>query len=295
MNVPPLSYPTYTVDGVPMDSTGWYLTPATRRRPLPAVKAVSVEVPGRAGQLPVLGLDVEATTVPLGLFVTCNRPDGTEGDLEALEHNLAALYSVFGVRHRLLDVRHMPAPGIELQASATVLAAVDPDVDIANRFARMQVVLTVPGTYWRDVSAVTWSGKLPGAGQVVTPLAGSTAPIADALVRFTGPATNPKITDAASGVTVAYTGALTGGQRLLVDCENLRAARVSTDTWDLAGGTDVTGSMDSSGPGSANRWLHLTPAMAGHDPYSRSITVTTTASGTSGASAVEIRARRAHL
>jgi len=35
--------------------------------------------------------------------------------------------------------------------------------------------------------------------------------------------------------------------------------------------------------------------MAGHDPYSRAVTVTTTASGTSDASAVEIRARRAHL
>ncbi|MGI5161384.1 hypothetical protein [Microbispora sp. CA-102843] len=295
MNVPPLTYPTYTVDGVPMDSTGWYLTPTTRRRPLPAAKAVAVEVPGRAGQLPVLGLDVEATTITLGLFVTCCRPDGTEGDLEALEHNLAALYSVFGVRHRLLDVRHMPAPGIELQASATVLAAADPDVDIPNRYARMQVVLTIPGTYWRDVSALTWAGKLPAAAQTVTPLAGSTAPIVDALVRITGPATNPKITDVATGVTLAYAGAITGGQRVLVDCENMRAARVSTNTWDLAGGTDVTGSVDSTGPGSASRWLHLTPAMAGHDPFSRAITVTTTATGTSGASAVEIRARRAHL
>lgn len=293
--VPLPTYPTYTVDGVPMDSTGWYLTPGTRRRPLPAAKAVSVEVPGRPGQLPILNLDVEATTVALALFVTCRRPDGTEGDLEELERNLQALYGVFGVRNRMLDVRHMPAPGVELQADATVLAAADPDVDIANRYARMQVVLTVPGTYWRDVTARTWSGQLPGEGQAVTPLAGSTAPIVDAVVRFTGPATNPMITDVASGVTLGYTGAITSGQRLLLDCENMRAARVTSDTWDLASGTDVTGSVDSTGPGSASRWLHLTPAMAGRDPYSRSVVVTTTATGTSEASRVEIRARRAHL
>lgn len=287
-------YPTYTVDGVAMDSHGWYLTPATRHRPLPGAKAVKIEVPGRAGELPVVGLDPDTTTLPLGLRVTALRPDGSEGDLYELEQNLEALSGIFGVRHRLLDVRHIPAPGMERQADATVLAAADPEVDVATRTARLTVVLTIPGVYWRDPREVTWAGLLPGAGQAVTELAGGTAPIVDSVLRFTGPATTPAMTDLVSGCTVVHAGALAAGQRLLVDCARMRASRVTTDTWDLDAGTDVTGTVDAMGPGSSSRWLHLTPGMAGIDPYSRSIRVTTTATGTTSASLAEIRARRAY-
>ncbi|MBP2704392.1 hypothetical protein JOL79_11265 [Microbispora sp. RL4-1S] len=288
-------YPTYVVDGVALDAPGWYLAKETRRRPLPGVRGVSVEVPGRAGQLPIVGLDADTTTLALTLWVTAVRPDGSDGDLPDLEANLDALFAVFGVRHRLLDIRHLPAAGIERQADATVLAQAEPDMDVPGRRAKLPILLTIPGVYWRDVAPSTWSSGLPATGQAVSPLAGSTAPITDALLRFTGPATNPAMTDAVTGVTVAYTGALTGSQRLLVDCGRMRAARVTSDTWDLSAGTDVTGGVSSTGPGSASRWLHLTPGISGTDPYSRAVTVTATGSGTSGASLVEIRARRAHL
>ncbi|GAA0403129.1 hypothetical protein GCM10009530_63900 [Microbispora corallina] len=288
-------YPTYTVDGVALDAPGWYLAKETRRRPLPGVRGVSVEVPGRAGQLPIVGLDADTTTLALTLWVTAVRPDGTEGDLADLEANLDALFAVFGVRHRLLDVRHLPAPGIERQADATVLGAADPDMDVPNRMAKLPVLLTIPGVYWRDVTASTWSSALPGAARGVSPLAGSTAPITDALLRFKGPATDPTMTDNVTGVTVAYTGTLTGSQRLLIDCGRFRAARVTTDTWDLSAGADVTGGIYSTGPGSSSRWLHLTPGISGSDPFSRAITVTTTALGTDGTSRAEIRARRSHL
>lgn len=293
--MPAITYPTYTVDGVPLDATGWYLTRETRRRALPGVRAVSVKVPGRAGELPITGLDVDTTTLTLGLWVTCRRPDGSEGDLPDLEANLEALYGLFGVRHRMLDVRHLPAPGVERQADATVLAAADPQVNVALRHATLQVVLTIPGVFWRDVTAFTWVGALPGQRQVVTHLAGSTAPITDAVIRITGPATNPRVTDEATGGTVRFTGAVAAGRRLLIDCGRLRASLVDEDTWDLDAGSDVTGQVDSTGPGSAHRWLHLTPTMSGGDPYSRTVTVTTAATATTSASGVEIRARRAYL
>ncbi|SDI50655.1 hypothetical protein SAMN05421505_16114 [Sinosporangium album] len=288
-------YPTYTVDGIGMDGPGWYLAPETRRRPMPAARAVSVKVPGRSGDLPIVGLDLEPTAFALDLHVLPVRPDGAEGGFEALEHNLEALAAAFGVRHRLLDVRYHAAPGIVRRAEATALAASEPMVDVGNAVARLQVLLTVPGAIWRDVATATWTGALPSAAQAVTPLAGSTAPVTDAVLRITGPAVNPQVGDVVSGGTLAWDGVLAAGERLLLDCAALHAAKVAGDTWDLAAGTDVTGGVSSAGPGSASRWLHLTPAISGGDPHSRSVTVTSSATGTTGASGLQIRARRAYL
>jgi hypothetical protein len=288
-------YPTYEIDGISMDGPGWYLAPDTRRRPMPAVRAVSVKVAGRSGELPIVGLDLEPTSLALDLHVLPVRPDGSEGGYEAMERNLEALAGVFGVRHRLLDIRYHAAPGITRQADATVLAASDPAVDVANAVARLQILLQVPAGVWREQEAVTWSGLLPGADQPVTPLAGSTAAIVDALARFTGPAVNPTAADVVTGAAITWTGVLADGERLLVACAGQRAAIVAADTWDLDAGDDATGDVDATGPGSASLWLPLTPAIAGGDPYSRAVTVTSSASGTTGASGLQIRARKAFL
>jgi hypothetical protein len=72
-------------------------------------------------------------------------------------------------------------------------------------------------------------------------LAGSTGPIIDALVRFTGPAVNPALTDVATAGTVSRPSGLLAGERLLIDCGQMRARLVTIDTWDMTAGTDVTG------------------------------------------------------
>ncbi|PZG20595.1 hypothetical protein [Nonomuraea aridisoli] len=288
-------YPTYEVDGIGMDGPGWYLAPETRRRPMPAARAISVKVAGRSGELPIVGLDLEPTSFALDLHVLPVWPDDTEGGYEAMERNLEALAGVFGVRHRLLDVRYYAAPGIVRQADATVLSASEPAVDVGNAVARLQVLLQVPAGVWRDEVAVTWDGLMPGAAQPVTPLAGSTAAIVDALVRVTGPANDPSVADVVTGAAITWDGALAAGERLLVDCGAQAAAVVTGDTWDLADGDDVTGQLEATGPGSASRWLPLTPAIADGDPYSRAVTVAAAAGGTTAASSLQIRARRAHL
>src|SRR5690606_2617405 len=165
---------------------GWYLTPETRRRAIPGVRAVSVQVPGVPGELPITGLDLDTTTLTLGLRVTAARPDGSDGDLVDLETNVEALTGLFGVRHRMLDVRHYPAPGMVRQADATMLAASEPVYNTALRFARLTVVRTVPGVGWRAVAAAPLSRGLPGTGGAVTPLTRTMAPDIVAVVRVTG-------------------------------------------------------------------------------------------------------------
>lgn len=287
---------TYVLDGVPLDHPAgcWRLKRGTKRRPLPGVRAVNLSVPGRAGDLPVLGLDHEATTFGLAFTVYPYTPSGADGGAEQMEANLEALGALLGTRHRLMTLKWATGSIVRV-AGVTVEATSEPEYFAGAAMVRLTAVVKVPGVYWRDEADSTWAGTMPGAGQIVTPLAGSTGPIVDAVLRVTGPAVQPSVRDVATGGTVAYTGTVQASQHLLVDCGQLRAAVVTTDTWDLTGGTDVTGAINATGPGSAFRWLHLTPAMAVGDPHSRAVMVDAAASGTSGASALKIRARRSYL
>ncbi|MEV0617561.1 hypothetical protein AB0I81_29865 [Nonomuraea sp. NPDC050404] len=258
---------------------------------------MNLSVPGRAGDVPVLGLDHEATTIGLVLTVYSFTPSGADGGAQQMEHNLEALGALLGTRHRLMALKWVTGAIVRV-AGVTVEATSEPEYFPGAAMARLTAVVKVPGVYWRDETDTTWTGAMPGAGQIVTPLAGSTGPIVDSMVRITGPAVQPSVRDVATGGTVAYTETVQAGQHLLIDCGQLRAAVVTTDTWDMTlgtGATDVTGDINATGPGSAFRWLHLTPAMAVGDPHSRAVLVNATALGTSGASALGIRARRSYL
>ncbi|WP_433259446.1 hypothetical protein ACQPYK_50280 (plasmid) [Streptosporangium sp. CA-135522] len=86
----------------------------------------------------------------------------------------------------------------------------------------------IPGVYWRDQVTTIWSGSANAASQSVTTLAGSTEPIIEALIRITGPAVNPAITDLASGDTVTRQSGLIAGQQLLLGCGQMKARLVTT-------------------------------------------------------------------
>ncbi|MFG2076983.1 hypothetical protein [Nonomuraea maritima] len=285
--------PTYLLDGVALDHPAgcWRLKKGTKRRPLPGLRQVEVKVPGRAGELPILGLDHETTTMPLVLTVYGRTPSGAPGGYEQMEHNLEALGAVLGVKHRLMKLTFV-AGTVVRQADVILDGISEPEINTDAAMARLTAVMRIPGVYWRDLFDTTWSGAVNAADQLVTTLAGSTAPITDAVVRVTGPAVNPAVTDVATGGTVSRSSGLSAGQRLLIDCGQMRARLVTTDTWDMTAGTDVTGQIAATGPGSAFRWLHLTPSVAVGDPHSRAVLVTAAATSTTAASKLEIRARR---
>ncbi|MFI6485147.1 hypothetical protein ACIBH1_45065 [Nonomuraea sp. NPDC050663] len=288
--------PTYILDGVELDhpSGCWKLAPGTRRRPLPGVRSVELTLPGRAGEVPIMGLDHETTQFALEFKITSRTPSGGDGGFEQLEANLEALSALLGVRHRLMTLEYV-AGTLTRVAQVTVTATSEPDLKIGALRARLTAVVRVPGVYWRDEIESTWTGSANTADQPVTTLAGSTAPVTDALIRYTGPAVTPTLVDVATGDTISRASGLLASERLIIDCAAMRASKVTTDTWDINAGTDVTGSIIATGPGSAFRWLNLTPAMAVGDPHSRAVLLTTSATSTTGASKVEVRARRAYL
>ncbi|MEU8195227.1 hypothetical protein AB0C10_15750 [Microbispora amethystogenes] len=287
---------TYFLDGVPLDHPAgcWRLKKGTKRRPLPGVRAVNLNVAGRSGDIPVLGLDFEATTLPLVFTVYTRTTAGASGDAEDLEANVEALGALLGTRHRLMDLKYVVGSMVRV-AAVTIETSSDPEYYYDAGFARITALVRVPGVFWRDEADATWIGTATGSGQIVTTLAGSTGPITDAVLQVSGPAVNPSIKDVATGCTVSYSGTVASGKYLLIDCGAMVAATVSSDTFALSGGGNVTGNINATGPGSQFRWLHLTPAMAVGDPHSRAVVVDASASGTSGASALKIRGRRSYL
>lgn len=288
--------PTYTLDGVALDHPAgcWRLKSGTRRRSFPAARSVSVKMPGRSGELPIVGLDLETTSVALVFGLTGRTPSGTDGGFEQLESNLEALAALIGVRHRLMTLSYT-AGSIVRVAEVALDSVSEPEVDVGSARGRLTAIFKIPGVFWRDPITSTWAGSANAAEQPVTTLAGSTGPVADALLRITGPAVNPAITDVATGDTITRPSGLTAGQRLLIDCGQMKARLVTTDTWDMSAGSDVTGQIQATGPGSAFHWLHLTPAVGVGDPFSRVVLVTSSATSTTGASGLEVRARRAYL
>ncbi|MEU4444902.1 hypothetical protein AB0K14_03185 [Actinosynnema sp. NPDC050801] len=287
---------TYAVDGVPLDHPAgcWKLLAATQVRPLPGARAASVAVPGRPGELPLVGADVEATTVGLTLGITGVSPDGVDQGAAGLDANLAALYGLFGVRHRLLDVRYSPAPGAaEVAAEATVTAASEPQVWIGAARARLAVVLRIPGAYWRDPAPSTWSTTTLGAPVRVNILDGSSAPVLDAVLRITGPVTGLRITDTVTGGWVSHPGTLPAGRALRIHCGRMDAHEAASIAWDGTS-ANATGRITTGGLGSGFRFLALTPraVTSAHD---RGVQVLVEGTDTTDATLVELRARRAYL
>ncbi|NRQ34509.1 hypothetical protein HII36_22045 [Nonomuraea sp. NN258] len=184
-------------------------------------------------------------------------------------------------------------------ADVTIVAASEPDLHVDAARARLTAVVEVPGVYWRDETTTTWAGNADTENQPITTLVGSTAPIVDSLIRITGPISSATVTDVATGgvlgLLTSGSTTIAAGERLLLDAAAMRAALVTTDTWDLATGTDKTGVISVFGPGSASRWLHLTPAVAVGDPFSRAVLISCSDSGVTVASKLEVRAPRAFL
>ncbi|MCF6467408.1 hypothetical protein FAF44_03125 [Nonomuraea sp. MG754425] len=292
--------PSYSLDGVPLDHPAgcWRLKKGTQRRPLPGARAVRVSVPGRAGELPIVGLDHELTSFALVFTVTGAAPAGVDGGFAQLETNLEALSALLGVRHRLMSLRYQAGPIVRV-ADVTVIASSEPELWVGAARARLTAVVEVPSVYWREETTTTWTGSANTADQTITTLAGSTAPIVDSLIRITGPISSVTVADVASqgklGLLTSGSNTIAAGERLILDCAAQAAALVTTDTWELTAGTSKTGVISVFGPGSASRWLHLTPAVAVGDPFSRAVLISCSGSGVTAASKLEVRARRAFL
>lgn len=275
----------YTIDGVPLSDPKrrWTVHRETQRRTPVAFRSVDVSVPGVDGNIPIYGENVEATALALELNVY--------GSPVQIENRVNFLRSLLGRTTGPLTVERRGG----LVAEAKPASISDPVM--TEHYARISVTLSIPAGVWRGSSA-TWahSDPLSTDADVVDTLDGGSRPITDALVLITGPATTPEVEDVATGSRLRYTGAIPAGQKLLIDASAWRATLGASVSWGSTG-TNATASIVGTGPRSDTTLFPLTPIPGltpGGDPTTAPA-ITFTATGTTSATAVQIRARTSHL
>lgn len=280
--------PTFTIDGVDLQSAlAIRVTSDSVFHTVSGVRSSAVSLPGMHGSLTV---QTEEFYEAGHLVLQCWM-DG-QGNPTTHEQKLDAFLTLL---QGPLDVRKTMSDGTIRQALCYLRASVDPE-HRPGAWTKLAIPLEMPGAFWRDVSASTFSQTQPvnGTTYAMSNLAGDTAPITDAVILWTGPITNPQATDPVSGSSITWQGTVAAGAQVRVQAGTMTA--VSGTGIGLAGaGADASGALVPSGPGSAFRLIEFMPLMVGGDPTNRSVSIKVNGSGITSATNVQVSARRAFI
>lgn len=208
-------------------------------------------------------------------------PDSGTAQRARYERNLDALIRTFAVRHRTLMVERVHADGSRRQAECEVTSAFTPAVT-GDTYGLMSVELSVPGAFWEDVYAQTYTvpyDVTAGGTQTleVFSLQGQTGYCADAVVTVTGPCSSVTVRDHETGAGFTYASALSVSP-LVVDAGAFTAT---------VGASSVLTSLALDG----QQLLELAPAPQTY----RGPTVDVTTTGASAGFSVSFSTRRKWL
>lgn len=216
-----------TVNGVDMICPAWSLDPAKGRKGLamtPALRDLSVSVPGRRGVLTSPGVVYDAGIFVVNLWVLGVDPvtgevpewSTTQDQLAANLGTLAALFHT-----PTLQVEWARRDGSVRRATGTLSQPLDPTWDALTvpAYAELPVAVRIDDAFWRDVDEVASSVTVAASGGVARlwEFAGAEAPMDD-LDWTLGPSWNPVLTDLGSGCWIAYDGIIGPGEALRIDC-----------------------------------------------------------------------------
>lgn len=261
----------YSIDGISLnDSSGrWSLEASTSRRSLPAVRVTDASTPRRHGDGFTPGDTFDSTRVGLSLIVADKDALGVSGGAVQAERNLEYLTALLLQTDRLIQLVQHTGPSESRTALGRVVSAVEPTAStpLLDRY-KLQIVVNIPGVFWSDpVGPVVSQGPAATVtGAFALPLlAGGSAPITDAIIRFKGPFNGVvAVSDPASGAGLSWSGTLTATQYAFLNADTLKA-HISTSATSWNTGTDATSGLDYPPPGP----LVLTPsALAGGVSYS---------------------------
>ena len=223
--------------------------PVTARRPL-------VEIPGRHGVISGQRPTFDAPTLPLVVEHRYKSADLIEAAVNRLVRLLA--------QPALTLSRVITTPGgVETVTSAPAdLVAVDWGDFRAWSSGTATIMLSIPGVFLRGpVTASTAANLGTSTTLTLANLAGSTAPIGDAIIRIKGGLTNPSVTDANSGSGISWSGTLATTDYLYLDARTLTARRSTSATAWTSGGTDVTSTLSYPVGGPLQLWPDVNGAV----------------------------------
>ena len=280
---------TYLIDGVPLDDPAgrWTLNDATRL-PAAAVPRVSrLDLPYRDGVIAArqgwaeghvrLALDLAADDGP-------HKRAGNY-DLSPLDGYRSMLSALIAGGRKLTWRPRLGAP-------SRTTEIIEADIAEMNRVTDWGVLiasLTVQPFWAEDSAPVTAAVQPVGTGVVFAEFAGSTARLADAIVRVTGPISALAITDQVTKTGITYAPALPAGSRLYYDTASGRAWTSTSTTMWTPGASKADVDWPMHGP------LQVWPAPQGPDLAQMAPRLAFSGANTSSATGLTIRARRHFL
>jgi hypothetical protein len=207
---------TVIIDGIRLDSFAYAITSRTGWESTPGLAGSNLRVPGKDGEV-WQAKDYGPGRVVLDLFVQGTNADGEipvgSTAEKTFRSNIDSLLATFSKRSSLITVDKEIEDGSVRRNFAEVGTVIQPDYFDGDTLATFTVELIFPDPLWKATTTTTSTGV--GA---LSAFAGITAPISDAVITVAGPATNPKITDVASGAWIQYTGTVASGSSWVIDC-----------------------------------------------------------------------------
>jgi hypothetical protein len=171
--------------------------------------------------------------------------------------NLDLLKRMFGVTHRLLDVRlQMDAAGTDIrQALSYKSALVTPEMKSGYPYtADLTIELTIPGAFLQSVADANYTsgiGLTAGDKSLTAAFGAATAPMRDLWVIVDGPGTNVRLTDR-NAHYIQYNGIIANLGRWIVNTtEQTSKIGVEADVFTM-NGTDVYAQTEYAGGHSPN-------------------------------------------
>lgn len=283
---------TLSVNGTVLNTYAKNIESLTGRLKVAGLRTDNVSVPGRHGTLRTSKKFYAESDLVLPMWVRGCTDDGlvpsTSSARREFMSNLDMLTQLFRPGDGMLEVVHTLADGTSRRVMAEVTEVIDFSVIEKSGdmpMAKFSVAMKVPSVFWEDTAASSID-MLPTQNGAVSALDGMTAPLEDGVFTITGPATNLKIEALYNSAPQSvpnyfqYTDTIPAAQTLTVDCGK----------WTLTGGGGLTPNYANFSHAGGARWLTLVPGPIGQAP-----SLKITASSTTGATKVNLVARRKFL
>lgn len=256
------------VNGHDLNTLAYNVSSRAGRMQTAARRGKNLDIANRDGTVWTPGKKHTGLTVVVGpMWVIGADKEGRvprDGTMRQLfQENYDQLMTIFG--EDTLELVEPKPDGSRRRIVGQVLDTISPEVQAAGTRATFAVSVVCAAAFWEDTEQVTAYRSGTGLWEVL-PFQGATAAMDDLVVRFTAPATNPRVTDA-KGTWVAYNAALTGSQFVDINCRD----------WSVAGGGGLTASLAAVDHSGDARWFVMSP---GHP--TPQVTASQTAGSTGG-------------
>ena len=239
----------YSLDGVDLDDVRqrWVLAEGTSLSSRGEPWNASVDIPGRFGVLPIAPSVLKSATVALK-FTVFSWEDGRNGNrckggLAQLEQNYRDLLRRLYVFGRLQTLQYTPKGAPLREALVRLSSSVEPAFDPHSETITFTITYEIVSGLWRGVE------DLVDNLNDMSKFNGCVMPISDGQLMLEPTAQTCTVKDNVSGTSFTFTGALNGGEHLLVDIARYRAWKNPSQEWEIKSGARPADGEISMSPG----------------------------------------------